>query len=126
MPARINAAMLSVLLMVVGSGALAQDKANDFSGTWTWSYEGFGGNQVEITMKLKQEGEKLTGTVTGFGGEEMPLSDGKVKDGEMSVKSVREVGGQKWTTTYTGKLVGGSLKGKSETVISRDFDAKRS
>ena len=123
---RLNIGLMLAALVVVGSWALAQDKTNDFSGTWTWSYEGFGGNQVETTMKLKQEGDKLTGTVTGFGGEEMPLSDGKVKDGEMSVKSVREVGGQKWTTVYTGKLAGGSLKGKSETVISREFDAKRS
>ena len=86
---------------------------------------GFGGNDVEVGLKLKQDGEKLTGTISGFGGQESEIKDGTIKDGKMSFKTVREFGGTKSTTTYTATLADGVLKGKSETVWTRDFEAKR-
>jgi hypothetical protein len=95
------------------------------TGTWKWSFEGPGG-QTETTLTLKQEGDKLTGTVTGFGGEDQAIQDGKVKGDEITFKVTRDWGGNTVTTTYTGKVAGDSLKGKSETVFAREFDAKRS
>jgi hypothetical protein len=104
----------------------AEDKASDANGTWKWSFQGFGGNSVDVALKLKQDGDKVTGTITGFQGQESEIKDGTVKDGQVSFKVVRDFGGQTMTTTYTGTLSGDSLKGKSETVTTRDFDAKRS
>jgi hypothetical protein len=95
------------------------------TGTWKWTSEGFGG-QVETVLTLKQDGEKLTGTITGFQDEVMEIRDGKVQDGQITFKVVRDFGGQEWVTTYTGKIEGSSLKGRQETVIVRTFDAKRS
>ena len=95
------------------------------TGTWKWSYQGPGGNDVEMVLKLKQDGEKLTGTVSGFGGQTTEIQDGTVKDGKVSFKVDRDFGGMKSTTTYSAALADGALKGKSETVFTRNFEAKR-
>jgi hypothetical protein len=105
--------------------AAASDAAGSATGTWKWSFQGPGGNDVQMVLKLKQDGEKLTGTVTGFGGQETDIQDGTVKDKQVSFKVVRDMGGMKSTTTYTAELADGTLKGKSETVFTRSFEAKR-
>ena len=119
-------ALVAALLMLVCSApqVLAQAKA-DATGTWKWSYQGPGGNDVEMVLKLKQDGEKLTGTVSGFGGQTTEIQDGTVKDGKVSFKVDRDFGGMKSTTTYIAALADGALKGKSETVFTRNFEAKR-
>jgi hypothetical protein len=102
----------------------AADEKAAATGTWKWSVT-FGGNSTDIVLKLKQDGEKLTGSITGFQGQETEIKEGTVKDGKVSFKVVNDFGGAPRTTTYTGTLNGDSLKGKSETIFSRDFDAKR-
>jgi hypothetical protein len=119
----VASAILVVASLVVHAQTTQPSSA---TGTWQWSYEGFGGNQVDVTLKLKQDGDKLTGTITGFQGQEMEIRDGSIKEGKIIFKVVREIGGQTSTTTYTGTLSGNSFKGKSETVSTREFDAKRS
>ena len=113
------------LALVTAIVVHAAEKSSSAAGTWKWSYQGFGGNSVDVELKLKQDGEKLTGTISGFQGQESEIKDGTLKDGKVSFKVVRDFGGQNSTTTYTGTLDGDSLKGKSETVLSRDFTAKR-
>jgi hypothetical protein len=128
---------LLIALLVIGSIPLimaAQEKKDsdaaaasapkDATGTWKWSIQGPNGD-VETTLKLKQDGDKLSGTVTGFGGQENEIQDGTIKDGQVTFKVIRDMFGSKATTTYTATLAGGSLKGKSETVFTREFDAKR-
>ena len=137
---RAQAALVVVLAVVVTTiltsslRVSAQDKAvpaatvaadaNGATGTWTWSMQGPNGD-ITTTLKLKQDGEKLTGTVTGFGGQENEIQDGTIKDGQVTFKVVRDMFGTKATTTYTATLNGASLKGKSETVFTREFDAKK-
>lgn len=118
--------LLAMVVTALGGISMtqAQSQTGDVTGTWTWSQEGPGG-QIEFTLKLKQDGEKLTGTITGFQGEESPIEEGKVKDGVISFKVTRDFGGRTFVTTYTGKLVGGVLKAKSETVFTTEFEAKR-
>src|SRR5437867_3089483 len=46
----------------------AADKKNDPSGTWTWTVPGRnGGADRKNTLKLKVDGDKLTGTVSAPG-----------------------------------------------------------
>ncbi len=117
--------MLAAAVLILGLVPLAaQDQKADATGTWTWSQEGPGGS-MDFTLKLKQDGEKLTGTMTGFNGEESPIEDGKVKDGVISFKVTRDFGGRTFVTTYTAKLSGDTLKAKSETVFTMEFEAKR-
>lgn len=115
---------VAVLILGVAIFAWAQDQKSELSGTWKWTQQGPGG-EMEFTLKLKQDGEKLTGTITGFGGEESPIEEGKAKDGAFSFKVTRDFGGRTFVTNYSGKLSGGTLKAKSETIFSLEFEAKR-
>jgi hypothetical protein len=115
-----------VLALVVA--AQAQDKPNP-TGTWKWMEQGK--NQArERTLKLKLEGDKLTGVMLGRDNQETAIEEGKFKDGEVSFKYTREFGGNKFTTSYVGKVSGDTIKGKTEferegQKQSRDWEAKR-
>lgn len=114
---------------VVGA-ARADDKPNP-TGTWKWSVTTANGQTRESTLKLKLEGDKLTGTMLGRNNQETPIEDAKYKDGQISFKVTRERNGQKFTTKYSGKVSGETIKGKTESerggqTQSRDWEAKRS
>ena len=103
------------LVIVLGVGAPAT--AAEATGTWKWTVER-NGNTIETTLKLKQDGEKLTGTITGRQGAETEIEDGKVKDDAVSFKVTREFNGNKVVMKYQGKLAGDSIKG--DTKVERD------
>jgi hypothetical protein len=146
-------------VLAMGTSAVqAADKKADATGTWTWSMPtggrgGQGGGNANATprkstLKLKAEGETLTGTLSqpGFArrGEdgaapaaapapvETKISDGKIKGDEISFSVTREVGGNSRTAKYSGKIDGDTIKGKMESPgrqggdpVSRDWEAKR-
>jgi hypothetical protein len=122
-------AMLIALSPLVSRGADATTQPsnpNDVSGTWKWTMQGRGGGgDIDVVLKLKQQGDKLTGTITGFGGDEQDIQDGKVDNGQISFKVVREFNGNQITTNYTATIENGTIKGKSETIFSRGFEGKR-
>jgi hypothetical protein len=122
---------LAVLL--IASVSWADDKPGA-TGTWKWTAAGRqGGNPIEWTLTLKQDGEKLTGKLAGtFGGNpvESDISEGMIKGDEIAFTVVRERNDQKFITKYTGKLDGDTIKGKSERdrngeKVSTDWEAKR-
>jgi hypothetical protein len=116
---------LILVLATFAMPARADDKAPaGATGTWKWT-QSFGGNDVETTLKLKQDGDKVTGTISGFQGNEDQIKDGKVDGDKVTFKVTRDFGGNTMVTTYTCTVSGESLKGKAETVIARDFDAKK-
>jgi hypothetical protein len=120
--------MLVAVVMTLGimSSSRAQDASAPFSGTWKWTMQGFNGDQ-EIVLKLKQDGDKVTGTISNPQGDgETEIKDGMVKADELTFKVVRDFNGNQFTTNYSAKIVGGALKGKQESVFSRDFEAKKS
>jgi hypothetical protein len=125
-------AFVATFILMVGPAALAADA----TGTWKYSTPGRGNNATprEVTLKLKQDGEKLTGTVSMGGGQNGPteteITDGKIKDGELSFKVTRKRQNNEITSNYTGKLDGDVIKGKVETNFngnnrSTEFEAKR-
>jgi hypothetical protein len=126
---RIGVAVCFMIIAFTGMTSLlrADDKPADtgVTGTWKWTRQGPNGDQ-ETVLKLKQDGDKLTGTVSGFNGNDDDITDGKVTDGKVTFKVVRDFGGRQVTTNYTAELKDGVLKGKSETVFGQDFEAKRS
>src|SRR4051812_9574549 len=67
------------------SDAAAGNTAAPATGTWKWTIQGPNG-EIETTLKLKQDGEKLTGTITGFNGNDSEIQDGSVKDGQVIFK----------------------------------------
>jgi len=106
----------------------ATESANA-SGTWKWSFTPPGGDAINASMKLKQEGEKVTGTYSSIG-PDAQIDDGKLKGNDLSFKVTREFGGQKFVVSYAGKLNGDGIIGKAETSrdgesVSWDWDAKK-
>jgi hypothetical protein len=100
------------------------------TGTWKWTFETQSGQTIESSLKLKLEGDQLTGTFIGRGGTEVAIQDATLKQDEISFTVVRERNGQKMTAKYLGKLAGDTIKGKIETerdgqTRSRDWEAKR-
>jgi hypothetical protein len=118
----------AVVLVFVGLVSAVRG-AEDPSGTWKWSAT-FGNNTIESTLKLKQEGDKLTGVYVGRNNMESPIEDGTFKDNVVSFKVVREFNGNKFTMKYSGTVSGDTIKGKTEfdrdgQAQSRDWEAKR-
>ncbi len=106
--------------------------AADASGKWTAEMQGPGGNTRTVTMNLKADGSKLTGTVSGGRGGDAEISDGKVDGSDLSFTVVREFNGNKMTSNYKGKLDGDVIHfnmkmegGPMGNMPERQFDAKR-
>ncbi len=110
---RILAPVLVVAFVAMAGVARAAEKP---SGTWKWDVK-FNDQTFNLSLKLKQDGEKLTGTLTGPAGD-TEIQDGKYKDGDLSFTVIRERNGQKMTFKYSGKVSGDTIKGK--TAIERD------
>ncbi|HXJ59642.1 MAG TPA: hypothetical protein VNU68_23615 [Verrucomicrobiae bacterium] len=119
------------LMLTAALSAQADDKKNDPTGTWTWSMPGRDGQTRQATLKLKLDGDKLTGTMAGRNNSETAIEDAKIKGEDISFKVTRELpNGNKFSTKYAGKLSGDTIKGKAEferngEAQSRDWEAKR-
>ncbi len=121
--------LTACLALTVALNASAEDKKIDFTGTWKSSFTNQDGQVRESTFKLKAEGEKLTGTISGRNND-TAIDEGKIKGDEVSFKVTREFNGNKMVISYTGKLSGDTITGKSESERdgekrSRDWVAKR-
>src|SRR5690242_1518770 len=109
--------------------AAQSQAASNPDGTWKWSFTTQNGQQIDLTLILKHEGEKLTGSLmTGFG--DVEIKDGTFKNDEVNFKTVFERDGNSFTTKYSGKVDGDTIKGQSERerngqVNKRDWEAKR-
>ena len=148
-------ALVALLMGAVLSLAVAEVRAADkITGTWSWTQQRRGGAEPAAdapvrknTLKLKADGEKLTGSLAapaggrgggggGGGGGAAPaaveISDGKVKGDEISFSVKREFNGNAFVTKYTGKVEGDKITGKIEAPgrnggdpTSRDWTATR-
>ena len=110
------------ILAMAASPAMADEKPE---GTWKWSFER-NGQKTETTLKLKLEGDKLTGTITGRDGKENAIEEASYKDGEVKFQVTRERNGNKVTSKYEGKISGDTITGKvTFGENSRDWKAER-
>lgn len=103
--------------------------ADDPTGTWKWTTT-FGDQTREQTLKLKLEGDKLTGNYVGRDNTETPIENATFKDGKISFSVTRTFNDNKFTIKYNGTLSGDTIKGKTEferdgQAQSRDWEAKR-
>ena len=117
------------LVFTLGFTASAAEKKADPTGTWKSSYTNQDGQVRESTVKLKVEGDKLTGTVSGRNGE-TAIEQGKITGDEISFQVTREFNGNKVVMKYSGKVSGDTIKGKSESQRdgqpqTRDWVAKK-
>ncbi|MEI8016833.1 MAG: hypothetical protein WCH39_01480 [Schlesneria sp.] len=117
-----------VALIGLAGFAHAADKP-DPTGTWKWSIT-FNDQTRDVTLKLKLDGDKLTGAMLGRDNQETKIDDATFKDGEVAFSVTRERNGQTNTTKYKGKLDGDAMKGTIEmtrdgNTTNRDWNAKR-
>ena len=93
-----------------------------------------GGPDRKLTLKLKLDGGKVTGTLSMPGRDgavnTAEIKDAKLSGDDLSFSVTREFNGNSFTTKYTAKVTADSIKGKSETerngqTQSRDWEAKK-
>ena len=121
--------LTACLALMLGLTANAQDKKVDLNGTWKSSSTNQNGEVRETVIKLKVEGEKVTGTISGRNAD-TAIEEGTIKGEEVSFKVTREIQGNKVVTKYTGKVSADTITGKSESerdgqTRSRDWVAKK-
>lgn len=90
------------------------------SGTWNTALILSDGNRIEGSLKLKQEGDKLTGAAIR-NENETPIQEGKVVADEITFKVIRDREGRKVTTRYKGKITGDTVKGQVESDWTGDW-----
>lgn len=123
---------VTTILLAVAFAA----SAADVSGKWTYEQAGRqGGNPVKVTLTLKSDGGKLTGSVSRPGRDgnamESQITDGKIDGNNISFKTSMQGGGGQMTSEYTGTLSGEDLKltiqrpGRDGNMQKNDVVAKR-
>jgi hypothetical protein len=97
----------TLLTLLVGTAVAA-----DVSGDWTGHMSGpDGGAGMAITLHLKQDGSKLTGTMDGPQGDTVQISDGKVQGDKISFSvTVSMGGGDGMTIVHEGTVQGDEMK----------------
>ena len=97
--------------------------AADLNGKWTGVMKG-GNGDLDTTMMLKVDGEKLTGTVTNMYGEEQ-ITEGSVKGDAISFTII--AGGGQFKLLYKGKVETDQIRfkvtvgdfGESDLIVKR-------
>jgi hypothetical protein len=122
---------LTLAWLSAGARAADEKAKTDATGTWKSSFKTRNGGTRETIFKLKQDGAKLTGTVSGRDGKETKIENGKVEDGKLSFQVTREFNNRKVVIKYQGTVEGDTIKGKRESpgrdgnTRTRDWEAKR-
>jgi len=83
--------------------------AADVTGNWAGSISGPDGNTFDLTYTFKQEGTKLTGTVTPPQGDVLPLVDGKVEGDKISFAVNVDMGGNNVKFSSEGTIKGDEI-----------------
>ncbi len=121
---------ITFLILIASSAALADDKS-PATGTWEWGYKTKEGKDAKVSIKLAQDGEKLTGAFVERVGTEVAIEEGKIDGaGNLSFTVTREISGEKRMFKYHGKLEGDTIAGKIDflkegKVFPHDWEAKR-
>ena len=106
-------------LMTLAVAATAWAAAVD--GKWTWKG---GQNQDQVMiLEVKQDGEKLTGTLTR-GDQQTEIKEGTIKGSDVAFVVVRTVNGQERRHSFKGKLDGDTIKGEI-AFTTQNGDQKR-
>jgi hypothetical protein len=107
---------------------LAAAFAADVTGKWAGDVPGRGGEAAPSTFTFKQEGDKLTGSMTGPQGD-IAIKDGKVAGDQISFNTTLEFNGNSIKLVYKGTVAGDQIKMTREREGSgqpREFTIKKS
>ncbi len=118
----------ALILALCGFAVAADNNAVDPIGTWKCEYE-IGGQQRTSTLKIKKDGDNLTGTMSWPDKDEAKLKDLKLKDGTLSFSAVRKLPRSDSSINIEYKLAieGDPISGKGTSDYGgekRDWDIK--
>lgn len=103
--------------------------AADVTGKYAAETPGRGGQgTMKVIFDLKQDGDKLTGTVSGMQGRENPITDGKVEGDKISFVVKMETPRGEMKSNYEGKVAGSEIMFKVKREGSdnvREYTAKK-
>ena len=127
---RTSVSLAAFTLAFAGLNSAALAAEHNLAGTWKASFTTPDGQAIESTLKLKQDGDKLSGVVIGRNGNETPLNEITLTGDQLSLKLIRERNGETVTTKVAAKLTDDNLKGKIESNFggenhTMDWEAKR-
>lgn len=91
--------------------------AQSVDGKWSGEVQGGRGPQ-QVTLTLKAEGTKLTGTTSGRGGD-TPISDGTIDKTALKFKTTQQGRGGEVVMEWTGTLKGDEIAMK-RSVAGRE------
>jgi len=120
---KLKVCIFFVCVFAIASLALAQS----VDGKWTAEITTQRGTQ-NMTITLKAEGNKLTGTVLGGRGGEIPIEEGTIQGSTLKFKQKAQGRGGEQILSYTGTLKGDEItfsrqvEGQGNPV---EFTAKR-
>jgi hypothetical protein len=111
--------------------------AADVTGKWVYEQPGRGGgNPTPVTLNLKADGGKITGTQSRAGRDgnmmESPIKEGKIDGNNVSFKVTMQMGGNEITSDFVGTLEGDALKlkvtrpGRDGAPVTTEVTAKKS
>jgi hypothetical protein len=104
--------------------ARAEDKPANVAGTWNLTLSSQRGT-FNSTLALKQDGSKVTGTITGRMGE-TPIDKGAVAGDTLTFEVTRETPNGTFTMSYKATVNGDSMKGTGgNDRFSFEFTGKR-
>jgi len=110
-PAEVERTLKGRTMVPAGAGT-AESTSSRASGTWKWPV-----GRTVMTLRLKQEGDKLTGTLIADNGSETVIEDGKCNDAGISFKASRQVAKAMATAEYAGNVNGDTIQGGMRAYI---------
>jgi len=102
----------------------AQGEKMDAVGTWQCAYE-IGGQKRTATLTVKQEGDKLAGTMNWPDQKDEKIKDPKFKEGKLTFSAERKLMGNTIPIDYTLTIDGDKFKGKGASEFGgqkQEFD----
>jgi hypothetical protein len=102
---KLNVCVLCLCILGFVSVPSAQGSVD---GKWAGEVQGGRGPQ-QITLTLKADGGKLTGSLTGGRGGDVTITDGTIKGNTVTFKSTQQGRGGQITFNWTGTLKGDEI-----------------
>lgn len=102
------------LIAVPGGAVVDTALATSLTGTWQGAVTDPRGGEHALTLELKTEGGKVTGTITGGppDGAPQPVITGKFEGDQLTLEvTIAGPEGESVTVTYQGKRVGNRIEG---------------
>jgi hypothetical protein len=94
-----------ICLVALSSFVMAQSSVD---GTWTGEVQGGRGPQ-QVTLTLKTDGGKLTGTVGGGRGGPVEIADASLSGGTLKFKTTQQGRGGQVVLSWTGTVKGDEI-----------------